>query len=233
MGMKFSVGSSIRRNVMNARKVAIAFAVLIFIWQTVGLARAASEAQETPDQAFERLLDAAMKSPQKANWKELRQAFAKTTHYAPYSIDVDEKLRGFAKDLSLGKFKESEAGLIKLVERDRFMRFDSLSLLLMVYEKLEQPEKAKKYKAILGGIFGVLQYPKAGVSFENPIEVLYVQEEYLVTRNMPKEGQALAINDGHRYDIITIKENDGIPELQIYFNIDLLQNARSRTIESK
>jgi hypothetical protein len=212
---------------MNAKMIAIFFTAFVFAWQT------AAVAQENPDERFEKLLAAAMKEPEKANWKEVRQAFSKTRHYEPYSITMDEQLRGFAQQIAQGNLKESEAGLIKLAERDRFMRFESLSLLLMVYQKLEQPEKAKKYRAILGDIFGVLQYPKAGVSFENPIEVLYVQEEYLVTRNMPKKGQALAVNDGHRYDIITIKENDGIPEFQIYFSIDLIQNARSKVFQKK
>ena len=167
-----------------------------------------------------------MNGPEKANWKELRQAFSKTSHYHPYNIDVDEKLKGIAESIGRGELKASETALLKLVERDRFMRFESLAMLMMLYDRMEQPEKSKKYGKLVESILGVLAYPKAGVGFENAIEVLYVEEEYFVTSEMPVKNQALSIKDGHRYDVFTIKATKAGPERRVYFNIDLLGNAK-------
>ncbi len=201
----------------------LCLAALSLAWLASGLA--AASAQETADRRFEKLLTAAKKDPGKADWKTLRRAFSMTTRYDPYSVDVDEKLKEIAQAIGRGEFKESEAALLKLVERDGFMRFDSLAMLMRLYDKTEQPEKAKIYKGFLEGILGVLDYPKSGVSFENPIEVLFVQEEYLVTTNMPKESQGLVFKNGRRYDVLTIKAEGDRPERQVFFNIDLLRNA--------
>ena len=182
--------------------------------------------KRTLDQRFEKLLADAMKAPEKAGWKPLREAFSRTSHYHPYSIEVDEKLKEIAKAIGRGELKESEAALTKLVERDRFMRFDSMAMLMMLYEKMGQPEKAEKYKKLLDRILEILTYPKNGTSFENPIQILFVQEEYLVTTNMPIKGQGLAINKGHRFDVFELEADGDQPGKNVYFNIDLIQNAK-------
>ncbi len=106
-------------------------------------------------------------------------------------------------------------------------------MLMMLYDKMEQPENLKKYRKVIDGILGVLEYPKAGVSFENPIEVLFVQEEYLVATSMPIKKQELIIQDGHRYDVLVIEAVGEKPERKLYFNIDLLRNASLGHIRKK
>jgi Domain of unknown function (DUF4919) len=186
-----------------------------------------SKDKEMPDQRFEKLLAAAMKAPEKANWKELREAFSRTTHYHPYSIDVTEKLREVAQSIGRGQTKEGEAVLLGLLERERFMRLDTLAMLVMLYEKTDQPKKAEKYKKLLDGILEVLKFPEAGTSFEKPIQVLFIEEEYLVTFNMPVGKQRLVVKDGHRFDVLELEADGDKPAKQVYFDIDLIQNARS------
>ena len=215
---------------MKSRSVGFVLAgVGCLAWAIAVAARAGDDAKskETPDQRFEKLLADAMKAPEKADWKSLREAFSRTTHYHPYSIEVDEKLKEIAKSIGRGETKESETALLKLLERDRFMRFDSLAMLMMLYEDTKQPAKAEKYKKLLDGILGVLKYPEAGTSFEKPIQILFVQEEYLVATNMPIKGQVLQIRNGHRFDILEIEAKGDEPEKKIYFDIDLIRNARS------
>jgi hypothetical protein len=206
--------------------------VLVLIWLSSDVT-ARVLAQETSDQRYERLLAVALKEPDKANWKELRRAFSKTSHYDPYNIDVDEKLKEVAQSIGRGEFQKSEKELLKLVDHDRYMRFDSVAMLMMLYDKMEQPEESKKYRKIIDGILGVLEYPKAGVSIENPIEVLFVQEEYLVATNMHIKEQALLSKDGHRYDVLTTEAVGDKPERKLYFNIDLLRNPSLRVSRKK
>lgn len=203
--------------------------VLCLAWTLAVLARGMDDTKgkETPDERFEKLLADAMNAPEKADWKSIREAFSRTTHYHPYSIEVDEKLKEIAKSIGRGETKETEAALLKLIERERFMRFDSLAMLMLLYEKTHQPEKAGKYKKMLDSILEVLKCPKAGTSFENPIPVLFIQEEYLVTTNMPIKGRGLAVSKGHRFDVFEVGAVGDQHEKKVYFNIDLTRNAKS------
>lgn len=194
--------------------------------------------KETADQRFEKLHAEAMKAPENADWKALRKAFAVTSRYQPYSIGVDEKLKEIAKAIGRGETKSSEEALLKLVEREGHMRFDTVAMLMMLYQRTDQLEKADKYKTILDGILGTLSYPKGemsgpkgGTSFEDPIEVLFIQEEYLVTTNMPIAGRGTVLHKGHHFDVFEIMAGGDRPARKLYFNIDLSRKALSKSLE--
>lgn len=211
----------------------VALCILFSGWQALvvrGVAAEDKPQKGTPDQRFETLLSEAMKAPENADWKALRGAFSETTHYHPYSIDVDTRLKEIARAIGRGETKESEAALLKLLERERFMRFDTVAMLMMLYQKIDQPEKAQKYEKILDGILGVLEYPKAGTSFEDPIPVLFIQEEYLVTTNMPIGGRGSTVHGGHHFDVFEIEADGSKPARTVYFNIDLPRNALSKSL---
>jgi hypothetical protein len=184
---------------------------------------------KTPDQHFETLLEEAMKSPEKADWKALRDAFSKTTRYHPYSVDVTDQLNKIAEAIRRGETKETEAALIKLIERERFMRLDALAMLMMLYDKTGQTEKAEKYSKLVRCILNVLDYSKAGSSFDNPIQVLFIDEEYVVTANMQVKvkAQSLIVKNGHRFDVLEIASDGDQPTKSVYFDIDLMSNAKS------
>jgi len=215
---------------MNSKSVRIVFISVVCLAYTFAVTATALDDPKnnvTPDQLFEKLFAQVIKAPEKAHWKSLREAFSKTTHYQPYSVEVDEKLTEIRASIGRGEAKESEAALLKLLERERFMRFDTLAMLLMLYEKTHEAEKAEKYQKLLDGILEVLKYPRAGTSFENPIQILFIQEEYLVTINMPIKEQGLAINKGHRFDVFELVADVGKQGEKVYFNIDLTRNAKS------
>jgi hypothetical protein len=44
---------------------------------------------------------------------------------------------------------------------------------------------------------------------------------------MPIKGQGLAINKGHRFDVFELEADGDQPGKNVYFNIDLIQNAKS------
>ncbi len=220
LGARFMKSKSVRLVLVSAVFLAWTFAV-------TATALDDPKNNVTPDQIFEKRFADVMKAPEKADWKSIREAFSKTTHYQPYSIEVHEKLTKIRASIGRGETKESEAALLKLLERERFMRFDTLAMLMMLYEQTHEAEKATKYKKLLDGILEVLKYPRAGTSFENPIQILFIEEEYLVTINMPTKGQGLAINKGHRFDVFELKADDDEQGEKVYFNIDLLRNAKS------
>ncbi len=207
--------------------VLLGIASVAWAFAMSGMAADEPRDKETPDQRFEKLLTAARKAPEKANWKELRAAFSKTTHYHPHSMEVTRKLEEIARSIGRGETKESETVLVGLVERERFMRLDSLAMLMMLYEKTGQTKKAEEYKKLVNGILGVLQEPEAGKSFKKPIQILFIQEEYFVTFQMPLKEQGLVIQEGHWFDVLEMKTEGDKPARKFYFDVNLTRNARS------
>ena len=209
---------------MNLRMILIPCAV-IALGGPAGTAAAPPPAREAADRKFEGLLAAARADPGKADWKALRRAFSETSHYDPYGVEVEDRLREIAMAIGRGEFKPSEAALLKLADREGSMRIDTLAMLMMLYERTDQPEKAATYRKLVGGILGVLEAPKAGARFEDAIEVLFIAEEYLVAHNLPIESQSLVVREGHRFDVLAIKADGERPARNLYFNVDLLRNA--------
>jgi hypothetical protein len=182
----------------------------------------------TPDQQFEVLYSSAMKTPEKADWKQLRRAFAETTHYGPYDITVDETLRKLSARIEKGQFKDCEGELLKLLERERHMRIHTLVMAMDLYEKMQQPEKVQKYKKLADRIWKILLDKETGASFDKPIEVVYIGEEYLVVKGKRVKKQALQSHEGHKFDVLTVVASGGEPEREYFFNIDLPDKALSR-----
>jgi hypothetical protein len=189
-------------------------------------------APKSLDQQFEALLAAAQKDPARADWKALRRAFAETSHYEPYSITWRTELAKVGKDMRDGNTKVAEAALVKLLERERFMRLDGQAMAVALYEKMGQSDKATKHREFLDGLSSTVYVAGHGTSFEKPIEVLFIEEEYtvLASLGLKMKQQALSERDGHRFDVITTEAKGGEPERQFYFNIDLPWKALASSL---
>jgi len=203
---------------------------LITAWSATAPAATAGDdaaARKSSDQHFEALLAAAQKNPAETDWKALRHAFAKTSGYEPYSITWRQELAKVGKDVRDGNLKAAEAALVKLLERERFMRLDGQAMAVALYEKMEETDKARKHRAFLEGLSSTVFVAGHGTSFEKPIEVLFIEEEYslLSSMGLTMKQQALSERDGHRFDVITTHAKGGDPEREFYFNIDMPWNA--------
>jgi hypothetical protein len=211
---------------MNAYRLSIPLVGFLILGgsATAQTARTGDEAAalKAADQKFDELLAAAQKDPAKADWKAVRHAFAETSHYEPYSSTWREDVEKVGKDFQNGKFKEAEAALVKLLERERFMRIDGHAMAAAIYEKLGATEKARKHQDFLEGLTSALMIPGHGKSFEKPFEVLFIEEEYFVLGSFGLEvkQQSLIEQDGHRFDVLTTHATAGKPAQEFYFNID-------------
>lgn len=184
------------------------------------------------DRAFEALLADARKDPEKADWVALRHAFAKTSHYNPYNIDWRKELADVRKDIADEKLEQAAASLETLLERERFMRLDALALAVTVHDRLGQKDKLQQYQPLLEGFSSALFVPDHGVSFEKPIEVLFIEEEYIVLAalELKPTKQMLAHEKDHWFDLFTLEPEDGQKEGRIYFNIDMPHNFLSTMV---
>ena len=126
---------------------------------------------------------------------------------------------------------------MKLNASEHSMRIDGHAIAGVLYEQMGDSEKARKHKAFFEGIHSTLFAPDLGNSFEKPIEVLFVDEEYGVLSGMKLKvkSQSLSEHNGHRFDVLTTHAQPGQPERVLYFNIDMpwnsLQTGMSKMFE--
>ncbi len=184
-------------------------------------------------QRFETLLAAAKKQPAKADWKALRHAFAETDEYDPYNLDWRKRFSSAIGELKNGDLKTAEKSLTALLEADRFMRIDDHFLAVDLYDKLKRQDKAALHRAFVEGISSTLFVPGTGLSAEKPIEVLFIDEEYMFLNSLgvKAQRQGLARQNGHSFDVYKVDAKDGKPEHMFYFNVDLPQNSLHRKLK--
>jgi hypothetical protein len=184
------------------------------------------------DRRFDSLLAAAKKAPEKADWKALRHAFAETSRYQPYNIEWREELSKVTENLEGGDLKKAEAALTKLLDREGYMRIDAHGLAIALYDKSGEKAKADLRRKFMDGIAGTLFVPGTGTSFEKPIEVLFIEEEYffLGVLELKAQRQGLMMHDGHRFDVYKTEPKDGGEPKEFYFNVDLPQKALGRML---
>ncbi len=182
-----------------------------------------AEIRKALDQKFETLLAAAQKDTKKTDWRALRLAFSQTSHYQPYNAAWGQECTRVVMNLRDDKLKQAEELLTKMLERERFMRVDAQAMAVALYEKMGDSEKARKHKEFLEGLSSVVFARDRGTSFEKPIEVLFIEEEYFVVNALgcKVKKQALTSRDGHSFDVLTVETKPGEPERQLYFNIDI------------
>jgi Domain of unknown function (DUF4919) len=208
--------------------------LVVLGWCSAGPAQAQTGAASEADRHFEELLAAAKKEPEKTEWKALRHAFAETSLYHPYSGEPLKQLTEARKKFKEGDLKTAEALLVKLQESERSMRLDTLLLLGAVYNATGQKEKESAERAFIEGIVGTLFVPGTGMSFDKPIEVLFIDEEYffLSVLEVKSKSQGLKEHDGHWFDVLQIEPKDGLPAHEFYFNVDLPRKSLGRMLPS-
>jgi hypothetical protein len=212
---------------MQTTRLSIALAgILIAGWSTTpanAQTAKVDEAAKARDHKFDTLLTAAQKDPKKADWKAVRRAFSETSHYHPYDSSWRDDSVKVIEKMKEGKLKAAETSLVELLARERLMRIDGHALAVSLYEKMGDSEKARKHKDLFDALSSTVFAPGNGTSFENPIEVLFIEEEYtaLSTMRLAVKQQALSEQNGHRFDILTTRARAGQPERTFYFNIDM------------
>lgn len=190
-------------------------------------------ADEKADAEFAKLYAEAWKDPAKADFAKLKAAFVETSKYHPYSMEKDERA-AVKKALD----DNDPAAAIKAMDAvidKKPLNIDHHAFAAFLCEKYDQKDKAAKHKGMTEGLMKSMLEGHDGKSFEGAIPVLEIGEEYwlLGVMKTKSKGQALMMNEGHRYDVHTIDDPETGKERPIYFNIDAPQSALSRMLKIK
>lgn len=177
---------------------------------------------EGPEHEFQQLLAKAKDDPEKADFRGLRLAFAKTDAYRPYAKDeldtapVDQELKNGERAAALLALDRTLEG--------RWMDPAAHAFAADVCERIGERKRAKMHGVFLEKIVDTILGAGDGRSFEKAWPVLSVGEEYLILDAYGFRGrrkQALVHHEGHRYDVHTFTDESSGRELKIYFNVDV------------
>lgn len=177
---------------------------------------------EGPEHEFQRLLAEAKDDPQKADFRALRLAFARTESYRPYAKDeldtapIDQELKNGERAAALLALDRTLDG--------RWMDPAAHAFAADVCERIGERKRAKMHGVFLEKIVDTILGSGDGRSFEKAWPVLSVGEEYLILDAHGFQGQhkqALVHREGHRYDVHTFTDESSGRELKIYFNVDV------------
>lgn len=197
------------------------------------LVAAGDPAPADADKEFDTMLAAAKAAPEKADWFKLRRAFTETTRYQPYNASWREELNKIRTELKAENPKGAEAALDKLMEREGYMRLDGHGLASAHYSRTGQKEKEMFHRQFAEGIASTLFVPGTGRSFEKPIVVLFVDEEYLFLSSLKLKAKRTGLfsHEGSKFDVFEVAAQDGGEPDKYYFNVDLPQKSLARMLE--
>ena len=204
---------------MTKFRLSIAFAgILIAGWSaTPSSAQITKDDDEAAKGARSQIRCAPRRGRERSQENRLESAFAarlprrRTTNLM---TPPREKNSARSSTSCSGNLKEAEAAIVKLNASEHSMRIDGHAIAGVLYEQMGDSEKARKHKAFFEGIHSTLFAPDLGNSFEKPIEVLFVDEEYGVLSGMKLKvkSQSLSEHNGHRFDVLTTHAQPGQPE---------------------
>jgi hypothetical protein len=121
-----------------------------------------------------------------------------------------------AKDYTKA-LKEAETVL-----ESEYVNIDAHFVAYVANRELGASDKAEFHRAVFRGLIDSIRNSGDGLSMEKAWVVISVHEEYVLLRALdfqPSE-QSLLHKDGHSYDVLKVKSEDG-KEQTFYFNVDI------------
>jgi hypothetical protein len=107
-------------------------------------------------------------------------------------------------------------------------------LALVVYQKVGKKEEAAFQKKVIDAYLHSILASGDGKSRETAFVVVDESEEYFYLHIVLNVGlplsQSLVEKEGHSYDLLKVKREDG-SEQQVWFNVDISMNAMREAIE--
>lgn len=194
--------------------------------------RATAQREKEPDLAYARLLVAAKANPAKADFGQLRLAFAASSHYQPYALD-DAENKAIAAAMDRGDL----AGALRLVDQlldKNYVNIQAHLLAASLCRRMGDQDRVQFHYRFLGGLIGSILKSGKGDSYDSAYRVIDVREEYAVLDVLKlKDGrQSLRSHEEHEFDVFIFNGKTNQART-IYFNVDIPRQALRRAGERK
>jgi hypothetical protein len=198
---------------------------------------AAGGAQDFPQMSAEeaqKKFDALIVRLAKGDWKidytELRVSYAFTKDYDPYGVATMGPLIAAFKAARDDDCKEALKNAAEVL-RKQYVNIGAHIVRQRCFEKTND-KLLESERAITRGLADSILKSGDGTSAKTAFVVVTLDEENFVLGQLglSKGAQALVDQDGHKYDLLTGKDEKTGDEQGVYFNIDLLFAGMTRLL---
>lgn len=161
----------------------------------------------------------------KIDFLALRMAYTETKEYSPYGTGADETNPMF-KAFGDKKYKDA-LRLADKILKENYVEMNAHYISSLANDALGNKEKATFHKEVFLGLINSIVAGKDGKSAKTAYGVISVPEEYVVLRTLgwQRGEQALITEDGHQFDVLTVKNLKTNEIVKMYFNIDTVFKA--------
>ena len=163
-------------------RLSIALAGFLIVgWSTTPAVAQAGDDDEAGKVLDQKLREAAGRGserPQEGRLEGPRHAFAETSHYQPYNSSWRQDIGKVANNLHDGKLKEAEAGSRSCSIANASCESMPTRSPSRCTKRREIPRKPDNIRIFSKAFHATVFAPGHGTSFEKPIEVLFIDEEY-------------------------------------------------------
>jgi uncharacterized protein DUF4919 len=172
------------------------------------------------DAAYDALLKRVKDGDKTVDFKELRMAYADSSHYSPYGGDGDAEKAMFAA-LNSEKWDEALSQSSKILE-ENYVNIDAHVVADIANRKKGDTEKADFHTFVAKGLIHSITSSGDGKSTDKAFVVISTDEEYTLLRllGLRPMGQALLNENGHSFDKLTAVDPKTDDKYEFYFNID-------------
>jgi len=180
---------------------------------------------------YMKLLKKAIRNPEGADFRTLRYEFARnrqmSTDFGMYSLWNEAR-----EHMRLNRLAEAKRSLLALLDRD-YTDIDAHRLMAVVCKLTGEENDARFHSLFSSGLLDSVIQSGTGHDYNSAFRVIKVREEYLVLEafGFNRKSQALVQHGDSMFDILTCALGDDAPEIEIYFNIDLVYSCASHHVQ--
>lgn len=190
-------------------------------------------ADDADDASFAKLWEQAKEAPEKADYKAIRAAFVKTSKYQPYGI-MTKEFDVVKKAIKSKDIPAAIAGMDVILEK-KPLDVDAHIQAAFLHSEGGDKKIEEMHKSLAAGLAKAIVEGHKGVSFDDAIPVIAVDEEYFVLKilKFQSKGHSLREHEGRRYDVHNVESPDFPGNREVYFDVTIPMNALAKMLKPK
>jgi hypothetical protein len=170
---------------------------------------------------YETLLSKLKDGDTAIDFKALRMSYTETKDFSAYGVDPDMRSKLFKANAD--KKYADAISVANEILKTNYVDMNAHFVAFIAYRESGDAKRSQFHKAVFDGLINSILDGADGKSAKTAYTVIYVPEEYVVINFLgyKRGNQALAVEDGHRFDILTVTD-DANKTHKLYFNIDIV-----------
>lgn len=170
-----------------------------------------------------------LKAERKISYFRLRMAYTKTSYYNPYSTKESDVYKRVEELFLNRNINEAIKILYNLLDSN-YVSIKAHMYCSFLYAEKGDSVRSNYHSNIYNKLLESILDSGDGKGYESAYWVISTKEEYDLINvfRLSFNEQNLIENDGHSFDLLKVQDEETHENIEIYFNIDLLQRHLSK-----